>query len=228
MTESAEAIKDWLLKATERDGSRPALRSAYIVTIHGRKVLAAASGYTAHFSWHIPPALKGQAKPVNDVQVVDVGMGFNLGAAREWHTAESAFGFLVETFDFVTPIRVKTADFLRVTEQIRKAGAEGSKTESAAVKLVFQEMALRVSCLYPPINQLVPTEFDLMPSSFKIHTQSGYLLDAASIFRQERCLNLYIKSEPNMLGMGTVGDKFAVVMGMLMNEHEEQADAVRR
>lgn len=227
MTESPQAIKDWLLKATEQDGNRPALRSAYIVTVHGRKVIATASGYTAHFSWHIPPALKDQAKPVNDVQVVDVGMGFNLGAAREWHTAESAFGFLVETFDFVTPIRVKTADFLRLIEQIHKRGKR-PKEESAAVKLTFQEMVLHVSCKSPPINQLVPTEFDLMPSSFKVHMQSGYLLDAASIFRTEPWLNLYIKSDSDMLAIGTAGDKLAVIMGMRVDEDEEQKDAVRR
>jgi len=227
MTESAEAIKHWLLKATEQDGNRPALRSAYIVTIHGRKVLATASGYTAHFSWHIPPALKDQAKPVNDVQVVDVGMGFNLGAAREWHTAESAFGFLVETFDFVTPIRVKTADFLRLIEQIHKRGKR-PKEESAAVKLEFQDMRLHVSCKQPSITQYVSTEFDLMPKPFTVHMNSGYLLDAASIFRQVRWLNLYIKSEMGMLGMGTAGDKLAVIMGMRVDEDEEQKDAVRR
>lgn len=228
MTESSQAIKDWLLKATEREGNRLDLRSGYILTIRGRKVLAAASGYTAHFSWHIPSVLTDRAKPVHNFQMVDLGRGLNLNAARDWPNMENGFANLIELFDFVTPIRVKTADFLRVTEQIRKAGVGGSKTESAAVKLTFQEMALHVSCKSPPINQLVPTEFDLMPSSFKMHTQSGYLLDAASIFRQARWLNLYIKSDMNMLGMGTVGDKFAVVMGMLMNEHEEQANAVRR
>jgi len=228
MTDSPEAIRDWLVKATEQDGNRPALRSAYIVTVHGRKVLAAASGYTAHFSWHIPSGLKDQAKSVNDIQVVDLGMGFNLGAAREWSNAENVFANLVELFDFVTPIRVKTADLLRVTEQIRKAGVEGPKTESAAVKLDFQQGQLRVSCKYPSINQIVPTEFDLMPNSFKVHVQSGYLLDAASIFRSELWLNLYIKSDSNMLAMGTAGDKLAVIMGMRVDEDEEQKDAVRR
>ncbi len=226
-TESAEAIKDWLVKATEQDGNRPALRSAYIVTVHGRKVIATASGYTAHFSWHIPSALKDQAKPINDIQVVNLGMGFNLGAAREWHTAESAFGFLVETFDFVTPIRVKMTDFLHVIEHIHKMGKRPSSIETAVAKLEFQETQLCVSCKQPSFAQHIPTEFDLMPKPFTMHVQSGYLLDAALIFRRERWLNLYVKPDPDMLSMGTVGDKLAVIMGVRMDEDEEQKDAVR-
>ncbi|MBZ0281847.1 MAG: hypothetical protein K8L97_13995 [Anaerolineae bacterium] len=226
-TESAEAIKDWLLKATERDGNRLALRSAYIVTVRGRKVIATASGYTAHFSWRLPSTLIEKAQEVNNIRIVDLGLGLNLKAVRDWPTAESAFAFLVETFDFVTPIRVKTTDFLHVIEHIHKMGKRPSSIETAVAKLEFQEMRLCVSCKEPSIAQPILTEFDLMPKPFTMHVQSGYLLDAASIFRPERWLNLHIKSDPNMLAMGTTGDKLAVIMGMRVDEDEEQKDAVR-
>lgn len=209
-----DKTRDWLIWAVDqRVHDNNPYQYGYIVPIQDRRVIATATGYTAHYSWDIPDESQEKLYEHEVIQIVDFGFGQNIEAAKGWKTVVSAFTHLLDQFAACDSIQVDTASIIDALDHYDRYSEHGLGEDWEHIHLRYSEGDLHLNCTGSSSGYDLPVQGDVQNCNLSVTVQGRFLQNALSGFEEDE--KVVVRIAPYMLVIGSEGEKLAVIMGMV-------------
>ncbi len=213
-----DMTRDWLVGSVYQYGAvQSPYQYGYIIPIHDRKVIATANGYTAHYAWDIPSTSQEALYDHEHIQIVDFGFGQNIEVAKGWQTVIPAFTNLLNRFWVCESIRVDKISIIDALNHYDRFSEHGFEADSiTSVQIRYSSSRLFMTCSEESTVFDFPVNALLKDKEVIVTVQGNYLKNALSGFEKDQ--SIVIRIVPNVLAIGTEGDKVAVIMGIVSGE----------